>query len=130
MLLADCIYPSLVESIYLVTIRSLKRCERCYITRLELVGGIRRETTQENIILETELEDLEGLVRCKAITDQDASFPVSSFSGFGIEDTLELLEADYRVGIPGLGARILPPRGRERGPVTSMGTRRLDYHRV
>ena len=130
MLLADRIYTSLLESIHLVTIRGLKGCERCYITRLELVGGMRRETIQENIILETELEDLEGVVRCKAIADQDASFPVSSFSGFGIEDTLEPLEADHRVGIPGFGARILPSRGRKRGPVASMGTRRPDYHRV
>ena len=91
MLLADCIYTSLVESIYLVTIRSLKGCERCYITRLELVGGMRRETTQENIILETELEDLEGVVRCKAIADQDAWSIVSSFFGFGIKYTLKPL---------------------------------------
>jgi hypothetical protein len=69
-------------------------------------------------------------VRCKAIVDQDASFPVSSFLGFGIKYTLEPLEADHRVGIPRLGARILPSRGRKRGLVASMGTRRPDYHRV
>jgi hypothetical protein len=44
-LLADRIYTSLLESINLVAIRCLEWCKRCYITRLELVGGIRRETT-------------------------------------------------------------------------------------
>jgi len=129
-LLADRIYTSLFESINLVTIRCFEGCKRCYITRLELVGGIRRETTQENIVRETELLDFEGLVRSKAIADQDASSLVRSFFGFGIKYTLEPLEADYRVGIPGVGARILPSRGRKRGPVASMGTRRLDYYRV
>ncbi len=66
----------------------------------------------------------------KAIADQDASFAINSFLSFGIKDTLKLFKANYRVGIPGLGARILPSRGRKRGLVTSIGTRRLDYHRV
>jgi hypothetical protein len=69
-------------------------------------------------------------VRSKAIADQDASSLVSLFFGFGIKYTLELLEADYRVGITRVGARILPSRGRKRGLVTSIGTRWPDYHRV
>jgi hypothetical protein len=44
-LLADRIYTSLLESINLVTIGCLEWGKRCYITRLELVGGMRRETT-------------------------------------------------------------------------------------
>ena len=44
-LLADRIYTSLLESINLVAISCLERSKRCYITRLELVGGMRRETT-------------------------------------------------------------------------------------
>ena len=91
MLLADCIYTSLLKSIHLVTIRGLEGCERCYITRLELVGGMRRETTKENIVLETELEDFEGFVRSKAVADQDAWSAVSSFFGFGIKYTLKPL---------------------------------------
>jgi hypothetical protein len=55
MLLADRIYTSLLKSINLVAIRCLEWSERCYVTRLELVGGMRRETTQKDIVLETEL---------------------------------------------------------------------------
>jgi hypothetical protein len=69
-------------------------------------------------------------VHYKAIADQDASFPISSFLGFGIEDTLKPLKANHRVGIPGLGAYILLFRGRKRGPVASMGTRWPDYYWV
>jgi hypothetical protein len=42
-LLADRVYTSSLEAIHLFMIYGLKGCERCYITRLELVGGIRRE---------------------------------------------------------------------------------------
>jgi hypothetical protein len=45
MLLADSIYPSSLESISLFTIGILERGKYCYITRLELVGGMRGETT-------------------------------------------------------------------------------------
>jgi len=44
-LLADRIYTSLLESINLVTIGCLEWGKRCYITRLELVGGMQRKTT-------------------------------------------------------------------------------------
>jgi hypothetical protein len=54
-LLADYIYTSLLKSINLVAISCLKWSKQCYITRLELVRGIRRETTKKNIVLETEL---------------------------------------------------------------------------
>jgi hypothetical protein len=66
----------------------------------------------------------------EAVTDQDAWSLVSPFSGFRIEYTLELLEANLRVCIPRVGVCILPSRGRERGPVASMGTRWPDDHRV
>ncbi len=130
MLLADDIHTSLLESINLVTIRYLEWCKRCYIARLELVGGMRRETTEENVVREIELLDFEGLVRSKAIADQDASSLISSLSSFRIKYTLKPLEANYRVGITRVGARILPSRGGKCGPATSMGARRPNYHRV
>ena len=69
-------------------------------------------------------------MRSKAVADQDASSLVSSFFGFGIKYTLKPLQADLRVGISRVGARILPSRGMKRGPVASMGIRWPDYHRV
>ena len=69
-------------------------------------------------------------MRSKAVADQDAWSLVSSFFGFGIKYTLELLEADYRVGISRVGVCILLSRGRECGPVASMDIRWPDYYRV
>lgn len=63
----------------------------------------------------------------KAVADQDASSLVSSFFNFGLKYTLKPLEANYRVGISRVGARILPSRCRKSGPVTSMGFGWPDY---
>lgn len=43
---------------------------------------------------------------------------------------LKPLEADYRVGISRVGARILPFKGRKSSLIASIGTRWPDYHRV
>ena len=66
----------------------------------------------------------------KAVADQDASSLVSSFFNFGIKYTLKTFEANYKVGISRVGARILPSRGRKSGPVTSMGCGWPDYQSV
>jgi hypothetical protein len=44
-----------------------------------------------------------------------------SIRGLGIKYTLKPLQADLGVGISRFGARIVPSRGGERGPVASMG---------
>jgi hypothetical protein len=69
-------------------------------------------------------------MRSKAVVDQDAWSLISSFSGFGIKYTLEPLEADYRVGISRVRARILLSKGKKSSPVASISTRWPDYHRV
>jgi hypothetical protein len=69
-------------------------------------------------------------VRCKAIINQDTLSLVSLFFGFEIKYTLKLLEANYKVGITKVEARILLSRGRKRGLVALIGTRRPDYYRV
>jgi hypothetical protein len=66
----------------------------------------------------------------KTIANQDAWSLVSLFFGFGIKYTLEPLEANYRIGISRIRARILLSRGKEYNPVVSIGIRWLDYHRV
>jgi hypothetical protein len=55
MLLADCIHTSSLESINLVAIGCFQRGKYCNITRLELVRGMRGETTEDNIVFETKL---------------------------------------------------------------------------
>jgi hypothetical protein len=67
-------------------------------------------------------------MRSKAIADQDASSLISSFFSFRIKYTLKPLKANHRVSITRVRARILLSRGRKRGPVTLIGTRRLDYY--
>ena len=59
----------------------------------------------------------------KAVVNQDAWSLVSSFFGFGIKYMLKSLEANHRVGITRVGARILSSKGRERGLVTSIDIR-------
>ena len=60
-------------------------------------------------------------MRPEAVTNQYPWLLVSTLFSLGIKHTLEPLEADLRVGVPGFGARIVPSRGRERGLVASMG---------
>jgi hypothetical protein len=49
------------------------------------VGGVRGETTWDNIVFETQLQDFEGLVRPEAVTNQDPWFLVSSLLSLGIK---------------------------------------------
>jgi hypothetical protein len=67
-------------------------------------------------------------VRPKAVTNQYPGFLVSLFSRLGIKNALELLQADLRVSVPRFGARIVPSRGGERGPVASIGCSWPDDH--
>jgi hypothetical protein len=69
-------------------------------------------------------------VRPEAVGNQHPWLLVSSLLSFGMKYTLELLEANLRVGISRFGARILLSRGRERGPVASMGSGWPNDHRV
>jgi hypothetical protein len=84
------------------------------------VGGVRGEATQDDVVLETELQDFEGVVRPETVTNQHPGFLVSLSSRLGIKHTLEPLQADRGVGVPRFGQRIVPSRGGERGPVASM----------
>ena len=83
--------------------------------------GVRGETTQDYLVFETKLQDFEGLVRAEAVTNQHPWFLVSLAFSLGVKDTLKPLQANLRVSVSRFGARIVPSRGRERGPVASMG---------
>jgi hypothetical protein len=69
-------------------------------------------------------------VRPEAVRNQYPWFLISSLLSFGMKYTLKPLEAYLRVGISRFGARILPSGGKERGPVTSMGSGWLNNYRV
>ena len=121
MLLADYVYTSSIQSFNLVAIGYLQGGKRSNVTGLELVRGVRGKTTQENVVLKAKLQDFEGLVRPKAVTNQHSWFLVSLSFGLGIKHTLDPLQANLRVRVSRFGARIVPSRGTERGPVASMG---------
>jgi hypothetical protein len=70
MLLANCICPSSIQSFNLVAIGCLQWAKHSDVTGLELVGGMRGETTQDDIVFETILQDFEGLVRPEAVANQ------------------------------------------------------------
>ncbi len=67
-------------------------------------------------------------MRPKAITDQYPWSLVSLSFSLGIKHTLEPLQANLGVGISRFGARIVLSRGRECGPVASMGSGWPNYH--
>ena len=92
---------------------------------LELVGGVRGEATQGDIVLEAGLQGFEGLVRPETVTNQHPGFLVSLSSRLGIKHALEPLQADCGVGVARFGQRIVPSRG---GGRASMGSGWPDDH--
>ena len=121
MLLADCICTSSVQSFNLVSIGCLQWAKYSNITRLELVRGIRRDTTQENIVFKTILQDFERLMRPETVANQNTWLLMRMYSGLGIKHTFEPLQADLRVGVSRFGARIMPSRRGVYSPVASIG---------
>ena len=91
MLLADYIYTSSIQSFNLVAIGCLQGGKNSDVTRLELVGGVRGETTEDDIIFETKLQDFECLMRSEAVTYQHPWLLVSSLLSLGVEYTLKPL---------------------------------------
>jgi hypothetical protein len=84
------------------------------------MGGIRGETTQNNVIFEIILQYFDGFVRPEAVVNQYSWFFVSTLLGFEVKDTLKPLQADLKVGISRFKVRILLSEGKEGYPVTSI----------
>jgi hypothetical protein len=60
------------------------------------MGG---ETTKDYVVFETKLQDFEGLMRPKAVTNQHLWLLVSLSLSLGIKHTHEPLQANLRVGV-------------------------------
>ncbi len=88
MLLADCIYTSSKQPISLVMVGFLQGGKHSNVTGLELIGGVRGEATQDDVVFETKLQGFEGLVCPKAVTNQHPGFLVSLSSCLGIKYVL------------------------------------------
>ncbi len=61
------------------------------VTGLELVGGMRGEMAQDDVVFKAILQDLEGLVCAEAVAYQNPWILVSLFFSLGIKYTLEPL---------------------------------------
>ncbi len=61
-------------------------------------------------------------MRPETVTIQHPGFLVSLTSCSGFKHTLKPLKANLGVVVPRFRDCIVPPRGGERGPVTSMGS--------
>ena len=55
MLLADCIRTSAKQPVSLVAVGYLQGCKHSNVTGLQLVGGVRGEATQDDVVFETKL---------------------------------------------------------------------------
>jgi len=84
------------------------------------VGGVRRDTAQDDVVFETEFSDFEGFMRPEAVAYQYPWFLVRPFFGLGVEHKLEPLQADIGVSISTVGVRMMPSRSGLRDPVGSM----------
>ena len=113
-------YTTSAESINLVPICWLQGCEHCNIARMDLVRGVRRKTTQDDIVFKAKLQDLECLVRSEAIRDEHSWFSVSFRLCLRIEHVCKPLQTDLRVVVSILRVCIMPPRSRVGSPVASV----------
>jgi hypothetical protein len=91
MLLPNCVYSSLLHTFDLFAIGSLQGPEDSNITGLELMGGMRGQLTKYNVVLETKLEDLKGLVSSEAISDKYPWFHISPLLGLWVKHKLDPL---------------------------------------
>lgn len=69
----SCIHTSSKQPISLVAVGVFQGCKHSDVTGLQLVGDIRGEATQDNVVFETKLLGFEGLVGPKAITNRASS---------------------------------------------------------
>jgi hypothetical protein len=85
------------------------------------MGGMRRNTANDNIVFKTMLHDFERLVRPEAVTNKNPWFLIRRGLVCGSNTSFIQLQADLGVGVSRLGARKMRSMGGERSPGTSVG---------
>ena len=121
---------STVAALDLISVRCFQWPENRQVTGLCLVRRVRGQSTQDDVVLEAELEDLKGFVCPKAIADEYPWFPISTRFSLGVRNFLYPLQADERVVVTCFRKSVEPPRGRACRPVTLVSRCRSDDHRV
>jgi hypothetical protein len=80
---------ALIQSLHLLLVSRFKQAKDSDITRLELVGRVRRETTKVNIVFKAELYGFDHFIGFEAVNDQDASLLLRPRFCLRVEDTFE-----------------------------------------
>jgi len=70
MLLTDSFCTSPVQTLDFVAVGYLQRREHDDITGLELMGSVRGEAAESDVVSKAVLQDLEGFMRPEAVADQ------------------------------------------------------------
>jgi hypothetical protein len=109
MLLADCILHLLDTVVQ--PVRDMQPSVGQRLGRYR-AGAYETEYDKDNIVFKTILYDFERLVRPKAVINKNPWFLIRLWFSFGIKHVFDPVKADLGVGVPRLGARKMPSRGR------------------
>jgi hypothetical protein len=112
----------------LFTVGCLQWPKHGNVTRLELVRGVRRQSTQDDVVLVAEGHDIEALVGSEAVADQYARLTVGCRLCQRIKDVLDLVHVYSVVSVTALCIGEVPPGCRTGCPMTSM-RRGRPYHK-
>jgi hypothetical protein len=82
---------------------------------------MRGQTTQDDVVSKTELQDLECFMASEAIVDQHTWLSVGSYSSLRITHAREPVQADLGVVVAVIRVRIMPSRSLVGSPITAMG---------
>ena len=80
MLFTHSVSTSAIQLFHLLAIRRFRWLEVADVTRPQLWGRMRGQSVQNNIVVETKLQQFEGLMRGKAVIDQHSGLTLSSRS--------------------------------------------------
>jgi len=81
----------------------------------------RKLAEDDIVVFITKLHDFERLMRPEAVTDENSRFTIRPSFGLRAKNVLNPVQANFRVGVPGVGAGEMPAGGGIQGPVASMG---------
>jgi hypothetical protein len=115
------------QPLNLFTVGCLQRPEHGNVTGLELVRGMRWQSTEDDVVLVAECHDIEGLVGSEAVTDQYARLTVGRRLCQRVEDVLDSMHVYSVVGVTTLCTSEVPPGRRMGCPMTSV-RRGRPYH--
>jgi len=115
------------QPLNLFTVGCLQRPEYGNAIGLELVRGMRWQSTEDDVVLVAECHDIEGLVGSEAVTDQYARLTVGRRLCQRVEDMLDLMHVYSVVGVTTLCISEVPPGCRMSCPMAPV-RRGRPYH--